>query len=307
MITTIRMRVIGMSAVGGSLLTGGLSGLPRSAVGFTFALRRKLLAAGLGLGENCRVAVGADTYRCHQVQGESCRQKMALSQPWTRSKKSIKNNISVLDYEIKADASITLAILSDGLDNPQDIELAIRQILPGMRFTNGSIFIDSANCVRVAMGDSFETLGDLINKTGSQYTNFIIDRGDLIETGREVDSVLDALSIFRPPLSESEEKDFKKDGRLKHEKKNEVEWHRKQGGWLIPLERGYQGLCAPTAGRPGSRSKDIPVVIASPLVGIGEFIPRSRAITDPSLPLFWRSSSDRINAQYLFNASSFND
>ncbi|MEF8701211.1 MAG: type I-F CRISPR-associated protein Csy2 [Candidatus Accumulibacter sp. UW25] len=308
MITIIRFDGVGISAWG-SMLTGGAAAFPRNAVGFVHAIERNLKKQGLSIGTNRRVAIGVENYRLHKGEKNPVTPKMALWKPW-KGRSEIAS--SVLDYELKCNAKITLLISSDDLLDIEPVAIALRALVPAMRFANGSIFVRD-RFLEVISGTDGDTLIQAIKALRASRAQFMISRDDLIVEGREFDSFADALALFDDAAqtganmdddaNENEPMQEADDG---EDTKRARKWHRNQAGWVIPIERGYQAIAAPVAGRPAARDPHIPSIIATPVLGLGEFITAKRFLADFDLNAFWHSASHREAGLYLFNASSFN-
>ena len=286
-IISIRFDCVGVSGNGGGLITGGASAAVRNAIGFINAAERNLARRGLTLGKNRRLAVGIQNYRLHQFKGVATRASMSLFTPW--NEKKMTN--SVLDFELKYDATITLILVSDLREGFDELQGAINQLLPAMRFTNGSIFTFS-NSVFVNSGQDKSSLCAAIQQVNATRSSFIVSRHELIQPGREFESFAEALSLFTDATENA---------------KGPFKWHRRQPGWIIPLERGYQAVTQPAVGRIGARCPKTPSVVVTPVIGLGEFVSSKRFVDDLDLNAFWRPKSDRAAGFYLFNASSFND
>lgn len=315
MITSIRFNGVGISAFA-SLLTGGTSAFPRSAVGFVHMLERKLKEKNLSLGSNRRVAIGVEHYRLHQGQKNHTSPKMALSKPWKSQSESAN---SVLDYEWKCNATICLVINSHDTSERGDAEKlreALSSIVPSLRFSNGSIFV-KPEFVSVLHGNDSETLKKTIRAVKASRCSFISCRSDLIYAGDEFGSFANALALFDVDASsdaskeaaESLDSDGSDDG---SSEKKQRKWARKQTGWIIPLERGYQAVSQPVIGRPAARRSttppyEVPSYVVTPVIGLGEYISSKKLLDDLNCPAFWSSKSDRSQGFFMFKASSFND
>lgn len=309
MITALRFHGMGISA-SGSLLTGGAAAFPRNAVGFVHALERNLKRQAISLGENRRVAIGVENYSLHKGEQNPATPKMALWKPW---KSRSEMAPSVLDYELKCDATITLIIDSDDLLDTEPLRAALKTEVPSLRFANGSIFVGE-RFSQVIPGSDGESLGRAIKAVRASRAQFMISRDELIDKGREFDSFADALALFGEPLARDDSDDS---GEESAEQSTEVadssedpnlarKWHRQQAGWVVPLERGYQAVTTPLTGRPAARDSSVPSVVATPVLGLGEFTTARRLISNLDLKAFWHPFSDRAAGLYLFNASSFN-
>jgi len=305
-ITAIRFHGVGISALG-SLLTGGAAAFPRNAVGFVHALERHLKRQALSLGENRRVAIGVENYSLHKGEKNPATPKMALWKPWKGRSEMAP---SVLDYELKCDATITLIIDSDDLLDVEPLRTALKTVVPSLRFASGSIFVGE-RFSQVISGTDGETLSRAIKAVRASRAQFMISRDKLITKGREFDSFADGLALFdeTPPSDGSAEEGGDESPEAAgdaEDAKRAGKWHRQQAGWVVPLERGYQAVTAPLAGRPAARDPHIPSVVATPVLGLGEFITARRLMRNLDLNAFWHPFSDRAVGLYLFNASSFN-
>lgn len=307
MITSIRFNGVGISAFG-SLLTGGTSAFPRGAVGFVHMLERKLSEQGLSLGTNRRVAVGVEHYRLHQGLKNHTSPKMALSKPWKSQSESAN---SVLDYEWKCNATICLVINANGYDDAEKIREALSSIVPSLRFTNGSIFVNPG-FVSVLHGNDSETLKKAIRAVKASRCSFISSRNDLIEEGDEFGSFANALALFDVDAisgasTEAEKFSNSDDADGGGVEKKQRKWIRNQPGWIIPLERGYQAVTNPVTGRQAARNASTPSYVVTPVIGLGEYISSKKLLDDLSRLAFWSSKSDRTQGFFMFNASSFNN
>ncbi len=304
MITAIRFNGVGISAFG-SILTGGCSAFPRSAVGFVHLLQRKLEQKGLSLGPKRRVAVGIENYRLHKGEKNPSTPKMSLSKPWN-GKSAIAH--SVLDYELKCNATLTLIITSDGIMDVDGLLIALKSLIPSMRFSNGSIFV-SDRFVELVPGNDHEALTTAIKAVRASQTQFVISRDDLLKKDNEFSSFADALALFDESElngavidNEPEQTDDDDDTVTSQKRK----WHRKKPGWIVPLERGYQAVTPPVVGRPAARHPDIPSIVVTPVIGLGQFVTAKHFLDHLDCKSFWHSWSNREAGFYLFNASSFN-
>lgn len=298
MITAIRFNGVGISAFG-SLLTGGTSAFPRNAVGFIHALERKLIQKNQTFGPNRRVAVGVENYRFHKGEKNHTSPKMALSKPW-QAHSEIAN--SVLDFEWKCNATITLLVLSNGVLNIEALRTAITEVTPTMRFANGSIFVKK-NFVEVFHGDDPETLAQAVKSVKASRASFLTSREDLIQDGDEFNSFVNALALF-DTSTEAENQEAEPDEDNEKPEQTKAKWKRDQTGWIVPVERGYQTVTEPVKGRPASRNLDTPTIIVTPVIGLGEFVSSKRFLSELNLNSFWESKSE--TGFYLFNATSFN-
>ncbi len=305
MITAIRFNGVGISAFG-SILTGGCSAFPRSAVGFVHLLQRKLEQKGLSLGAKRRVAVGVENYRLHKGEKNPSTPKMSLSKPW-KGKSAIAN--SVLDYELKCNATVTLIITSDGIMDVESLLIALKSVIPSMRFSSGSIFV-SNRFVELVPGNDHEALTTAIKAVRASQTQFVISRDDLLKKGHEFNSFVDALALFdESELSSAaaeNEPEQTGDDNDDTEAGQKRRWYKKPG-WIVPLERGYQAVTPPVVGRPAARHPDIPSMVATPVIGLGQFITAKYFLDHLDCKSFWYSRSNRDAGFYLFNATSFNN
>jgi CRISPR type I-F-associated protein Csy2 len=291
---------VGISAFG-SMLTGGVSAFPRNAVGFIHALERNLIQQNLTFGPNRRVAIGVENYMFHKGEKNHTSPKMALSKPW-QTHGEIAN--SVLDSEWKCNATITLLVLSSGILDIDALRAALTETIPRMRFANGSIFVKTG-FAEVFHGNDPETLINAVKSVKASRSSFLTSREDLIGEGDEFNSFVNALALFdmnadtETPEANSHEEDDESE-------KTTVNWKRQQSGWIVPVERGYQTVTNPVKGRPASRHADIPTIIVTPVIGLGEFVSSKRVTSDLDLKSFWKSKSEPDAGFYLFNATSFN-
>lgn len=295
MITAIRFNGVGISAFG-SMISGGVSAFPRNAVGFIHALERKLNQQNLSLGSNRRVAVGVENYRLHKGEKNYSSPKMALSKPW-KKQGEIAN--SVLDYEWKCNATVTLLVLTNGVQETDSLQSALNLIIPSMRFANGSIFVNDG-FVEVLHGNNADTFEKSVKAVKASRASFFIARDDLIQVNNEFSSFADALALVEV-LSDASESE------PNSEEPTAKKWKRDQPGWIIPIERGYQAVTKPVTNRPAARHPEIPTVIVTPVIGLGEFVSAKRFLTNFDLRAFWASKSDRVAGFYLFTATSFNN
>ena len=321
MITAIRVQGVGISAFG-SLLTGGCSAFPRNAVGFVHALQRKLASRGETLGEYRRVAVGVEDYRLHKGEKNPTMPKMALSKPWNGRGDIAR---SVLDYELKCNATITLLIMSDTVADTDALRTALSATVPTMRFGGGSLFV-RGEFVSIAEGNDGDALNAAIRSVRAGRTHFMVSRDDLIREGQEFDSFVAALALHEVGVADDASDDDSasadqsdrldsenppadaEDADGEAEKQVKRTWRRSSDncGWVVPLERGYQAISPPVVGRPGARDPNVPTILATPVIGLGEFVTAKRFRADLNYKGFWQSRSDRENGFFLFSATSFN-
>ena len=327
MITAIRFKGVGISAYG-SLLTGGTSAFARNAVGFVCALERKLQDRQCTLGLNRRVAVGVENYALHKGGTNASTSKINLSRPWDGK------SANVLDYEWKCNATITLLIQSDGVDDIDALQTALRLEIPSMRFANGSIFMvhNADTLANVHAGNASETLKKAIRSVKASRSSFLVCREDLVVTGDEFNSFTDALALFElspqqngddphssldfdaeSDLDESaepiqlEEDDEDSEAEAEKKKNAKKNWIRKQPGWIVPVERGYLAVTKPVRNRPGSRDANLDSYVVTPVISLGEYISTKRMLKDLNQKAFWKSESDRSVGSFLFSSTSFND
>ena len=313
MITAIRFKSFGISAFG-SLHTGGTSAFVRNAVGFMHALERKLHAQGLSLGTQRRIAVGVEEYSLNQGEKNYSSAKMGLSRPW---KGQSNQAPAVLDYEWKCNAILTLIITSQGQEERENLERTIRELVPSMRFGNGSIFMvnDAATFVNILSGNDTATLTRAIRSVNAMKTYFINNKEDLIVAGDEFNSFADALALFEAKTEAAEEVALDP---LTNGEKSELEgdsatvvptkksWKRKQPGWVIPIERGYVAVTQPVFSRPGSRNPQVPSIVVTPAISLGEYVCAKTVIKNPAISsIFWTSQSDRLAGSFLFHSFTF--
>lgn len=303
MITAIRFDGVGISALG-SMHTGGVAAFPRSAVGFVNALERRLAYQGMSLGQDRRVAVGVEVYRLHAGEKNPTTPKMTLPKPW-RSIGAIEG--SVLDYELKCNARITLVISTNGKaeNEPGALQQAIGAVVPAMRFSNGSIFV-KGSFVEVVPGTDGDALEKALRGVRGLRAQYVISRDDLIKTGEEVDSFLSALALFDGTSQAKDEELDSADNGGSGGPIQTRKWYRGQAGWIVPLERGYQAVTRAVVGRPSARDSMVPTIVATPVLGLGEFVSARRLLGNLDAKAFWHSESEREAGFYLFNASSFN-
>jgi len=295
-ITAIRFSSDSVSAFG-SLMTGGTSAFPRNAVGFMHALERKLQKEGLTLGKNRKVAVGVENYVLHKGEKNYSTPKMSLSRPWKGKGDFSK---SVLDYEWKCNAIITLLVFASGAHDTDNLKKSLEIIIPQMRFANGSIFKVSKESplVTVTAGNDEASIRMAVKSIKAGRTSFITSRDDLIEKGNEFESFADAVSLFKKNGDSEKDKE--------EEKSSKSEWYRKHPGWIVPLERGYMAVTEPITGRQGSRDLKVPTIVASSVIGLGEYVSAKRFLNDLDLKSFWFSTSNAQSGFYLFSSTSFN-
>lgn len=326
MITAIRFNGVGISAFG-SLITGGTSAFARNSVGFVHALERRLKDRQCTLGRNRRVAVGVENYVLHKGEKNHSSAKMALSRPW---KGQSNYAASVLDYEWKCNATVTLLIHSDGVEDTQELQKALRSEIPKMRFANGSIFLvhDHESFVNVHAGNDGETLKQAIRSVKASRSSFLICREDLVASGDEFNSFADALALFDADadavaqkaeevadsstdssLATAESSNESGQGDVDDEQdKKRRNWMRKEKrwGWIVPIERGYIAVTKPIRNRPGIRNPHVDSYVVTPVVSLGEFISSKRLLGDLNVKVFWSSKSDRNVGSFLFLSTSFN-
>jgi CRISPR type I-F-associated protein Csy2 len=313
-ITAIRFKGVGISALG-SLLTGGTSAFARNAVGFVHSIERRLQSKGMTLGNNRRVAIGVENYLLHQGSKNYSAAKMALSRPW---KNQGNYAGSVLDYEWKCNAVITLLILSDGVIDTDSLQNSLRSIVLGMRFANGSIFIinDEQSFINIVGGNDEDSLKSAIKSVKASQSYFLANREDLVTQGNEFDSFADALGLFDMNAKAEEDKslddetisDVANEGveQIGDIDKPRKSWARSQPGWIVPIERGYLAATKPVKGRPGIRDASVDSYIVTPVISLGEYMSAKRIADDLDAQIFWSAKSDFSVGSFLFNSSSFN-
>jgi len=316
MITSIRINCVGMSAIG-SLLSGGVSAFPRNAVGFMHLLERKLNHQNLSIGSNRKVAVGVENYFIHQGEKNCSTPKMSLSKPWIGHN---QQEISVLDYEWKCNATITLLIKSSGTFETDAVRTALISIIPSLRFANGSIFVKN-NFLQIIDGNDDESLLSSIKSIKALRASFITCRSDLIVENEEINSLIDALSLFKVSDNNNQSSENSSEASIESSKNandstsslvesqnrsNKQQWEKKEdfGGWIIPIERGYYAVSKPIINPLGVRNPTVPAIIATPTISLGQFVSYKNMIND-QLKAFWYSSSNRESGYYLFNANPF--